>query len=51
MVQIYERVVSDIENKDTHYNFLHWLQNSDCLTNIYNRRVFILADRRCVKLK
>ena len=29
MVQLYEQVVSDTENKDTHYNFLHWLQNSD----------------------
>ena len=25
MVQIYEQVVSDIENKDTHCNVLHWL--------------------------
>ena len=29
IVQIYEQVVSDIENKDTHCKFLHWLQNSD----------------------
>ena len=26
MVQIYEEDVSDTENKDTHYNFLHWLK-------------------------
>ena len=31
MVQIYEQVVSDTENKDTHCNFLHWLQNFDYL--------------------
>ena len=36
MVQIYEQVVSDIENKDTHCNFLHGLQNSFYFTNIYS---------------
>ena len=42
MVQIYEQVVSDdIENKDTHYTFLHWLQNSDYSTYIYSRRVLL----------
>ena len=41
MVQIYEQVVSDIENKDTHYNILHWLQNSDYFTHIYSRRVLL----------
>ena len=33
MVQIYEQVISDIENKVTHCNFLHWLQNSELLTS------------------
>ena len=41
MVQIYEQVVSDIEDKDAHCKFLHWLQNSDYLTNIYSRRVLL----------
>ena len=41
MVQIYEQVVSDIENKDTHCNFLHWLQNFDYFTNICSRRVLL----------
>ena len=41
MVQIYEQVVSDIENKDTHFNFLLWLKNSDHLTYIYNRKVLL----------
>ena len=32
MVQIYEQVASDSENKDTQCKFLHWLQNSDYFT-------------------
>ena len=52
MVQIYEQVVSDIENKDTHCNLSHWLQNFDYFTYIHSRRIFIiLADTRCAKLK
>ena len=52
MVQIYEQVVSDIENKDTHCNFLYWLQNSNYFTYIYSRKsILILADRECAKLK
>ena len=41
MVQIYEQVVNDIENKDTHCNFLHLMQNSDYYTYIYNRRILL----------
>ena len=41
MVQIYEQVVSDIENKDTRCNFLHWLQNSDYFANLYSYRVLL----------
>ena len=41
MMQIYEQVVSDIENRDTHCNFLHWLRNSDYFTYIYSRRVLL----------
>ena len=52
MVQIYEQVVSDIENKDTHCNFLYWLQNSNYFTYIYSRKsILIFADRECAKLK
>ena len=32
-------VVSDTENKDTHCNFLHWLQI--LITYIYNRRALL----------
>ena len=42
MVQIYEQVVSDIENKDIHSNFLHWPQNSDYFTYNYSRTVLFL---------
>ena len=41
MVQIYEQVVSDIENKDTDSNFFYWLQNSNYFTYIYSRRVLL----------
>ena len=41
MVQIYEQVVSDIENKDTDSNFLYWLQNSNYFTYIYSCRVLL----------
>ena len=39
MGQIYEQVVNDIENKDTHC--MHWLPNADYFTYIYSRRVLI----------
>ena len=42
MVQFYEQIVSDIENKDTHCNFLQWLQNSDYITYICSRRVLLV---------
>ena len=42
MVQIYKQVVSDIENKDTHCNFLHWLQNSDYFIYMYSRTVVLV---------
>ena len=41
MVQIYEQGVSDIENKDTHCNFLQWLKNSDYFTYNHSRRVLL----------
>ena len=50
MVQIYEQVVSDIENKDTHCNFLHWLLGSHYL-HLQLWSSIILADRICAKLK
>ena len=55
MVQIYEQVVSDGENKDTHCIFFsHWLQHSNYFTYIYSRRVLIniLADKiRKIKME
>ena len=51
MVQIYEQVVSDIENKDTHCKFLHWLQNSDYFTYIYNGRVLLFGKQKMCKIK
>ena len=41
MVQIYEQVVIDIENKNTHFNFLHWLQNSDYFIYFHSGRVLL----------
>ena len=51
MVQIYEQVVGDIENKDTYCNFLYWLQNSDYFTYIYSRTLSLFWQTEDANLK